>query len=254
MRLEDTLRLVVSPQKLLTPDSKYVFLLSHMRSRSSLLSHIVASSPEVDGAGELQICYNNVKKGLVKNNLSHSSQSRLVFDKILHNELTKNDDFFGCDFKFIIMLRPIEDTIQSLASMWKRDGYESSFNPEGINYLIKRLEFLKEKAQLMKGKFYYIDSDQLVSTPELVLYGLSNFLELSTLLSDRYEVTKDTGNKGYGDTSEFIQKGKIVETHFAKSAKDKVILNEKMAKSLTKAWIECEEKLKLYSFNKNDFT
>ena len=37
--------------------TNYLFLLSHMRSYSSLMSHLLGSSPQIDGYGEMHLRY-----------------------------------------------------------------------------------------------------------------------------------------------------------------------------------------------------
>lgn len=242
--------LIRKPSRFLTPQNKYIFLLSHMRSRSSLLSHIIGSSPEISGSGELGISYSNWKKGLIKQNIAQK-EAKFYFDKILHNGLTKDDKFFSQNFKFVVMLRPAEDTIQSVYNMWLRDGYNSQFIPNATDYLINRLHFIRDKAKLMKGCFFYINSDDLISDTKVVLSELTEFLGLQQELNSTYKLVENTGVAGYGDTSEFIYKGRIFDTRNIQVTRVRFENHDNLLLHINKVWRDCHNELVLNSLNKS---
>ncbi len=107
---------------------KYIFILSHMRSYTSLLSHILGSHREICGYSETGQSYFGIydlimlryKVCLANNN---RLEGRFILDKILHNGCSISDQVMNRDDVYIIfMLRKPEETIKCLIKYWRKYG------------------------------------------------------------------------------------------------------------------------------------
>ena len=87
----------------------FVFLVSHMRSYSSLLGHLLAETHAVDGYSELHQTYESdldLLRMAIDVQATHSEeiQGSYLFDKLLHRaytvatQLAMRDDVQGCVF------------------------------------------------------------------------------------------------------------------------------------------------------------
>ena len=198
-----------------------VFLFSHMRSRSSLLSHIIGSHPDISGYYEFQQHYFS-KKSMLKQKLSHAwhekfdvKNSKYMFDKILHNDIIVDDNvLLNPNNFFIFMLRSPNSTIPSMLEMGKRKGESSPFNKleHCEKYYFERLKKLQSLASSIKHSFHYINAETIVNQPEETLKNLSLYLELNLPLSQEYKLMNKTGKASFGDTSRNINSGKILKS------------------------------------------
>lgn len=198
---------------------KRLFMLSHMRSRSSLLSHILGSNEDIAGYSELSINYKE-KFSLVDQNIAlHEDglkidSKKILFDKILHNSYDfKNPSKLNRDeFMVIIMIRPPVATIKSIVTMGEKNGNAKYGNVDwACRYYAERLTALLSFSKKIKS-YVFINSDDLVNSPDKTLARLSALLELKSSLSREYLSFNKTGMKKFGDTSQNIKKGKIVTT------------------------------------------
>lgn len=189
---------------------RYIFILGHMRSGSTLLSHILASHPDIVGAGETHIRYSApadlailVLKICV---LLHRPVLRetYVVDQINHDFVT--DDMLRSDTisRCIILLREPEATLPSL--MEHQDLTERG----AIDYYVDRLEQLIRYATLLRERAALVEYDDLVDKTELTLSALTEFLGLLSPLSPNYALHRMTAR--VGDRSSNIKIGKVVRT------------------------------------------
>jgi len=93
-------------------DYKFIFLCSHMRSGSSLLTHILVSNPEIIGYGETHINYsseanlNELVKKVYSKVKNYKMDENYVLDKVLHNNKFEDYHFLTSDhIKTIFLLR-----------------------------------------------------------------------------------------------------------------------------------------------------
>ncbi|WP_181898350.1 sulfotransferase family protein [Alteromonas aestuariivivens] len=190
-----------------------------MRSRSSVLSHIVGSSPHISGYSELSISYAKYS-GLLKQKLVLSKddaafdKKAFLFDKILHNAF----DFDGVRYlngsrcKNLIMLRDPESTIRSIVTMGRKNGNPKYSNVEwAVHYYTERVTKLVEIGSQL-NEFFFIESDRIVDDTEALLHELSGFIGLPSALSSEYRQFSRTGQRRSGDTSVHIHAGRVVRT------------------------------------------
>ncbi|HEX9774430.1 MAG TPA: hypothetical protein VGB83_02465 [Actinomycetota bacterium] len=196
-----------------------LFVLSHMRSYSSLLCHILHSNADITGYIEQHASYRSSIDLLdLRIRLAHEAEDglsgRYVLDKILHNKakldpaILRRDDVF-CVF----MVREPEMTIKSTLAMVNRksrwEGTDWKSDPAG--YYVRRLDRLVELAELRPRHSLFFEADSLIDSTDAVLAGLSSFLELKHPLAPTYETFELTGKPRFGDPGKFIGAGEIVK-------------------------------------------
>ena len=123
-----------------------IFLLSHMRSYSSVLGHIIGNNPEINGYYEMHLNYDNCKsflrqKSRYLENHEFKKESKFLFDKILHNEHEINFDLISRKkSKIIITIREPEETILSIVSYYAQHN-----NTHNYSKIVHAAEYYKEK-------------------------------------------------------------------------------------------------------------
>ncbi|MBD2578288.1 sulfotransferase family protein [Oscillatoria sp. FACHB-1406] len=213
------------PYSILWRDRPYriLLILSHMRSGSSLLSHLLISNPEIIGYGETHLQYEKegdfktlIAKVYERNiynlkgaNLTGLGMShRYVLDKVLHNSKFANPSFLTSPNVYaIFLLREPQRTLPSLLDL-KSHWTEK----EAIEYYTERLPVLESYAKLIddKRRSLFITYEQSLDRTSEVFAALQNLLGTRQGFSEEYEVLNTTGTKGVGDSKGNIKAGKIV--------------------------------------------
>ena len=202
-----------------TKRPKYLFILSHMRSRSSVLSHILGSNDGICGYSELQHSYiqytdlMQLKEDLY-DDLKCNFRGKYLLDKLLHNELVISKEVFEtASPKIIFLLRTPESSIKSIVNMGYFSGMDWYRTPENaLEYYCRRLEHLAMYAEIFDGDAFFLESDDLLNNTDQVLRTLTEWLNLHTSLVNRYRKFNHTGKSGCGDRSENIQTGRLIKT------------------------------------------
>lgn len=228
-----------------------LFILSHMRSGSSLLTHILNTNPEVLGFGETFTQYSSEKDFYQLMAEVHFTlrQFRVsetyLLDKILHDRihghgLINNSDILKSDKTFVIFL--IREPESSLASMIK---LMQNLNQEkALDYYTGRLLSLENYAKLIdnKDRCFLLTYDQLCHQTESVLKRLQEFLNVQHAFSEQYQILRTTGRKYVGDSSSKIQAGKIMK----KNKTPDIHLLPHVIEKATKAFNQCYASLSDY--------
>ncbi len=197
-----------------------IFLLSHMRARTSLAAHIFGSHPEINGYYEMHISYEDVSAlerqlaAFLESDVLKAN-SRYLFDKLLHNDYLLRPERLGlANLKILISLAEPEHTLKSIVHLFAHkevvDLYASP--AEAANYYATRVQALAEFAQTASQSYFYFDAELWQHAPEKLLSRLTQWLELDTPLSDRYQLFSQTGKIGKGDSSPRIYRGSIDKT------------------------------------------
>ncbi len=191
-----------------------------MRSRSSLLSHILGSNPNIIGYSELHLSYLTWKDLLRLRvnaylNIREHLHDKYILDKILHNSHSISRNMFEAqNTKFIFLLREPEATIKSIINMSCIYGIDYYKDPgNALDYYHSRLSMMKYYASMNRTNGLFIESDDLINNTDAVLDDLSNWLGLKTALNAKYSIFKNTGKFGYGDPLGNIKSGKILKTN-----------------------------------------
>jgi hypothetical protein len=237
--------------RLLSPRKDYIFILSHMRAHTSLLSHILGSHPDISGHSEMHQGYSDsldLLKLRCKVSIDNADtlSGRYVLDKVL------NDYPFGSrvvkapEAKLIFILREPETTLKSIIAMGQRfTGVDWHSDPRKVlDYYIARLSRLEQIAQARAeagaSAAFFFDSERLLDRTSLVLRELTQWLGLTTELSATYTIFKTTGQLGWGDPSDAIKSARIVRHLGCRNA---VELDAKILEAVRPSYRRCRETL-----------
>jgi len=207
-------QLIIHPM-VVTKKYNKIILLSHMRSRSSVLSHVLGSNSEISGYYEQHQRHADpffevkVKANLlIDNNLS--SQHRYLYDKVLHERF---DPKSLQGYKTIVLIRKPSSALKSIMSMgditkslWGKDPYRA------FAYYCQRMQSIIDLVEKNSIDVCFVEADDLVEKTDHVLNEISTFLELDSPLSSHYKSFDKTGEAIYGDPSDNIKSGSIVKT------------------------------------------
>jgi hypothetical protein len=189
-----------------------------MRSRSSVLSHIFGSNPEILGYRELHINYSGYGSVLkmhdeITGETQDKKNYRFLYDKILHNYQLSDKTLRFLSPKNLLLLREPEGTIKSIIKMAHLvDNQKLQDQEQATHYYIKRLSELEILSERLSGKFYFLESDDLIDHSSEVLQRLSQWLDLKTALKEEYKTFSRTGKAGHGDPGNNIKSGQLKKT------------------------------------------
>ena len=193
-----------------------LFVLSHMRSYSSLLSHVLGSHPDIDGYCETHLRYRFPLDVLrlhwkVKRLTGEPLRGRFVLDKILHNYAMSRAILENPRTRAVFLLREPTEVVQSIIHMgriWiRRSATPTSSRWWG--YYEARLLRLAELAPVLGHRAAFLESSALIESTDEALEFLRDYLDLSQPLERRYRSFAKTGEPGFGDPSPAIRSGEI---------------------------------------------
>lgn len=198
---------------------QHIFLLSHMRSYTSLFGHIMGSNPEICGYYEMHIGYYSWKS-LIRQKLLYFQQEqpkpgfRYMFDKVLHDEHhVARSLLMQKNVKPLFCLRHPNNVIPSILKLYQRVDPGHSFNSESFAtaYYIQRVTTLARIADSLERDCFYLDAEAIKLESQRCLDELSEWLNLATRLSPEYELQKNTSKARFGDTSGNLAIGHIAD-------------------------------------------
>jgi hypothetical protein len=191
-----------------------------MRAFTSLAGHILGSHPQINGYYEMHISYEDASAldrqlDVFLEGDALKENSRYLFDKLLHNDYSLKPEQIGlANIKILISLLEPEQTIKSIVDLFAQkeiaDPYASPI--EAANYYIARIQAIADFSRTADRPYYYFDAELFQHAPETLLPKLSDWLELDTPLSERYQIFSHTGKPRKGDSSERIHSGTIDRT------------------------------------------
>ncbi|RME67510.1 MAG: hypothetical protein D6781_13040 [Verrucomicrobia bacterium] len=196
----------------------HVFLLSHMRSYSSVFGHILGSHPEICGHSERQRGYADwwalfkLRTALAAGEGSLATQ-RWFLDKILHNRHRLGETVLNSPrVRLIFFVRRPESTLASIVRLGRREPRVARYADaaEAAGHYLDRLEGLVEVARLSRCPLLFFEAEDFETQLETVLERVGDWLGLHSPLSPSYRVFSDTGQAGAGDSSENIRKGRFM--------------------------------------------
>ena len=141
----------------------YIFVVSHMRSYSSLLCHILGSHKEISGYAEMHNPYVR-RADLIRlryrvfSTNNKTLEGRYILDKVLHNKSFIDSAILNLDnVKQLVMLRAPEDTMKSIINMGVniyKDQDKWYADPEKVlAYYKERLAHIQKKRSRVKGRY-----------------------------------------------------------------------------------------------------
>jgi hypothetical protein len=205
----------------------YIFLLSHVRGYTTLLSHILGSHREISGYAETWRSYRTARDLLklrcaVCSHGNYKPNCTYFLDKILHNCLQISDSILDRpDIHYIFMIRKPVPTIKSMVALYRkaieqRGATEVTTLPSTVEDAVvqysNRLSFLvgvSARLRRRSQRAIVVRAEDLISRPFSVLSELQTFLHLRSALDEHYSVFNHTGEWNFSDTSDFVRKGKI---------------------------------------------
>jgi len=213
-KLKRAVAIAPSLHRILAP-AQYLLIMSHMRSRSTLLSHILGSHEQICGYSEQHRSYESptallrLKADLLK--ISGKKRPAFYLDKLLHNQHELSEKILNSTrVKPVFLIREPRSTLQSMLQLGNDHGTVHCSTPqEACEYYCARLTRLEDLAQRRTGEFFFINSDQLIEQPEPLLDALRIWLGLEHPLRTNYSLFDHTGHSGHGDSSGSIQTGTI---------------------------------------------
>lgn len=195
---------------------KIILILSHMRSGSSLLTHILCSNPEIIGYGETHIKYSSeqdFKKLIFKvywKRRIYQMNHRYVLDKVLHNSKFLQEDFLRSQNLYAIFL--LREPEYVLPSMIETKPHISE--TEALKSYTYRILMLENYARIINNRkrSFLLTYDQLINDSNSTFKDLKRFLNVKKDFLEEYEVFKTTGLRGIGDSVGYIKEGHIIRT------------------------------------------
>ncbi len=197
---------------------RYLVLLSHMRSHSSVLAHVLGSSPSIQGSGETQLRFRNLLdlwrlRRSIRESTGQPLRGPWLLDKVLHNEIRPIDRFVGQErMRVLIFLRHPDKVLPSQLNLARERGPDAGMaDPHACcDYYVKRLHRLREDGQRYGRRAMYFDAEVLIQQPQRLLTALAQWLELPEALSTEYRLVPRSGTEGYGDWLPNIRAGRVL--------------------------------------------
>lgn len=243
----------LSPKILVSP-ARYLLILSHMRSRSSVFSHILGSSDQICGYSELHISYKKpidfikMRIKLYSDRKESFENNDYLLDKVLLDSHVVSPGLLeSVESKAIFLVRRPEDTIRSIMNLGfalNNPSAEWLTDPEqAAQYYISRLATLVDYATAMSGRYYFVESESLITRTEQVLLGLTKWLNLDAPLQSEYKRFSNTGKPHHGDPSENIMAGRIMKTDRPKGQRADLTLPRDLIETSLAAYEGCTAEL-----------
>lgn len=194
---------------------QFIFILSHMRSGSSLLTKIVSDNPEVNGYGETYLPYltprdygSSIGKILFVNKRSKKNGhgpyilDKLLFDYLL--PLENIDLLLAKKVRVIFLIREPEESIASMINIMKMTA-ENSYK-----YYMDRLDMLERYCKIIttNSPAVLVTYKQILYQTGAVFKLLEDYLNLSVPLQETYKLT--TRSDYAGDPSSNLASGRIL--------------------------------------------
>jgi hypothetical protein len=223
---------------------RYLFVLGHMRSYSSLLCHILGSHPQIDGYCETHVKYRTrldlirLRSRVVKLT-GEPLHGRYVLEKMLHNYAFAPSILRSPRTFALVSIRQPIAAVQSIVNMglhygavaWHRDL------DAVVRYYEERLAMLVRLADELRGRVMFMEAEALLSQTADVLQGIGDLLDLGEPLRSDYRRFAHTGEGGFGDPSETITTGRV--SNATRELRTPVIIPEALISRLEMAYATC---------------
>ena len=251
MRMSTLVRMTrasLSDPRVVFGRKRHLFLLSHMRSYSSLLAHIMGSHPQITGHSERLRSYRR-RRDLIKaryeDYLSTGDGSyRYFLDKVLHNEYAISDDVVRlAEMRAIVFLREPSTALPSIIRMGREMLADENYadHRQVVDYYIGRLQALARSCDAMRTTPLYFDARDIIEKSSAVLQRITSWLDLEPPLSTEYTVFADTGETYRGDPSANLKRGRIVSP--AESPPDDSNIASDLLAQAHQCYLDCRRRL-----------
>ena len=225
-------------------DLDTLFVISHMRGYTTLLSHLLGSHPEVSGYFETHSSYHELAdlmrlRATLDDADGLSGNEKWIVDKVLGCDLAIADRILRReDVTLLFALRRPLATMKSLLATRERYGWRMD-RESMVAYYFQRLPQIADFARRAPGG-YYLDAEALVEDTDRALENLTAALQLSTPLQPEFATRSLTGKAGFGCPSDYIRQGRIVRER--ESYAD-IRVDPALARRAEDAYRECRQTL-----------
>jgi hypothetical protein len=210
---------------------RYLFLLSHPRSYSTLLCHILGSHPHISGYIESLISYVTAVDLIHLNRIAlwaenYRGDCEYVIDKLLYDQLIVSDVVLrNPRVTLLFVVREAEPSIASLVRMkvrehqlglqdWSDPAESLAWNAHAAAELyiarLQTLQALCARLEALGRRGIFLTAESLLAETPATFRLLERELGLSEPLREEYHLFPGTGVAGKGDTSPAIRSGRIV--------------------------------------------
>jgi hypothetical protein len=190
---------------------RYIFILAHMRSGSSVLSHILTSHEDFVGAGETHTGYRtpaDLPKLIPRTcQLLRKLQlngtylvDKITMDQYLSDEVLNSRLIHKC----IILIRAPEGSLKSLI---KRFQFHEK---TALGVYVSRLQTLARYGTALRERALLVEYDHLLDRTEETLAGMTKFFGIDPPFKSNYNTHRATGKMG--DHSSNIFAGRVFRT------------------------------------------
>jgi len=211
-------RLILRRPSVVFRPRRYVLVLGHMRSYSSLLCHLLGSHPEIDGYAEMHRSYRRRTdllrlKPHVFRSLDGEFSGRFVLDKVLHDRYTVSHSLLESGSVYpIFLVRNPADSVRSILRMGRTIQSVAWYSEPRLvaEYYEARVSHLAEVARSLERPLLFVRGEELVDDTRACLDSIASFLGLRSRLNESYSLFKNTAREGWGDYSDVILERRVV--------------------------------------------
>ncbi len=228
---------------------EYVFILSAMRSGSTLLQHIIGQESRALSAGETKLEYQiladlaSLRDHLFSYNEIEEADRKadwLFIEKSVHERYVPSiENLQDPSIRFVFILR---DPHAALTSLLERKGWPYTESIEAAAwYYTERPKQLVELARQLKDPkhAYFLTYEDLLAHTDLHLAGLSRFIKAAKPFEASYPKQKWTAVMSLGDVSGNIKREQIV-----KNQRDELVdMPSELYQQMTQTYEQCTASL-----------
>jgi hypothetical protein len=225
---------------------EYLFLFSHMRSFSTVLSHVLGSHPQICGYSETHLKYRHRSdlhrlRWRVGRATGSWPRGRYLLDKLLHNfMLIPKDLRYSPQLRTLIFLREPEPTLQSIlrlnANGLHRSWYDNA--TRAAEYYCERVTWLTAVGVHFKHRAFAFPAETIIDQTAPLLTHLGTFLDLDTALQPSYRLQRLSGLPSHGDSSARLQAGTVLHRP-QPSTPDPIHIDRKLIDQCTRVYRTC---------------
>ncbi|MDA1016607.1 MAG: sulfotransferase [Planctomycetota bacterium] len=245
---------------------RFVLILAHMRSGSTLLSHLLMGHPQVLGVGERNLTYSGPDDLDRLAAILHWESRQFIrrfpwiLDQINHDRLLPDGQLLHLpNVKTLFLIREPLASVSSIVRTFE-PRYGGWTVERAAEYYEQRLSMLRDYSDVMSrdvgerttvsdvqskrsvvaARACFTTYDELVDQPRQVLPRIQAFLGLDEPISEHYPLQSCTGKRG--DPSPIIRAGTIV-----RNRPTPIEIPAEIRQRLERAYADCRTRLSRFT-------
>ncbi len=229
-----------------------ILVMSHMRSVSTALTHVLAMHPEIWGYGETHVSYTDERAPgrLWLNLLRHQHSGigrRMILDKVLHNDLDRAVTPAFYRARAVFLLRSPAPAIRSIQALSVAQGLADWQSPDQAAqyYLMRITRLMHHWNHFPPEQRIGMLSENLMRDPEAAMVRLSQFLPVSHPLENRYVAEGRAARHGAGDPTRSQDLTRIEPTDADVGLSLPVGVDRKLAAQCVQAYLTASDLMDL---------